>query len=118
MHEASLCQVLLDLVLETITQQTTPVKKVTEIVCELGPFSCIEPTTLASCFELFAENTPCEGAKLTLTRSIVTYTCQECGYSADLRKRLFHCPNCGSDNIHFNGGHGLMLNALRVDTEE
>lgn len=124
MHEASLCQGLLDLVVETVTTHnaskpdTKKIHKVEEIVCELGLYSCIEPVTLASCFELFAENTPAEGAKLTINKAPLKCHCAACGHDFTAHERQFRCPRCGGDNIHFDGGHGLMLISLRVDTEE
>lgn len=121
MHEASLCQGLLDLVLETVqgaASEGKTVRKVTEVVCELGLFSCVEPVTLASCFELFAENTLAEGAKLTIRKAPLDCRCETCGHTFTMHERCFTCPKCGGDNIHFDGGHGLMLISLRVDTEE
>ena len=124
MHEASLVQGLLDLVVKTCEEQNRvlppqkQIRHVNEIICELGLFSCVEEKTLASCFELFAENTLAEGAKLTLTRSPLECSCRECGENFLSRTRRFHCPKCGGRNIQFDGGHGLMLCSLRVDTEE
>lgn len=124
MHEASLCQGLLNLVLETVESHnathpaSSQIHRVHGLVCELGVYSCIDPTTLASCFELFAENTLAEGAELTIRRAPLTYECQGCGHTFVETTRQFHCPACGCDNIHFDGGHGLMLVSLRVDTEE
>ncbi|MBQ9537267.1 MAG: hydrogenase maturation nickel metallochaperone HypA, partial [Desulfovibrionaceae bacterium] len=72
MHEASLVQGLLQLVLSTVQDanaRAEPFQKicrVREIICDLGLFSCVEPQTLTSCFELFAEGTLAEGAELTL----------------------------------------------------
>ncbi|MBQ7586071.1 MAG: hydrogenase maturation nickel metallochaperone HypA, partial [Desulfovibrionaceae bacterium] len=88
------------------------------IICELGLFSCVEPRTLSSCFELFAEGTLAEGAELTLKTEPLSCTCEQCGQEFQETKRQFHCPACGSENIQFDGGHGLMLYSLRVETEE
>ena len=124
MHEASLCQGLLDLVVQTVdkhNQENPPekrIRRVREIVCELGLYSCVEATTLASCFELFAENTCAEGALLTIRYAPLPCKCLGCGHTFTTDKRQFHCPVCGCDNIHFDGGHGLMLMSLSVDTEE
>ncbi|MBR4742193.1 MAG: hydrogenase maturation nickel metallochaperone HypA [Desulfovibrio sp.] len=122
MHEASLVQGLLDLVLQTVAEQNLhvdcPILHIEEIVCELGIFSCVEPRTLASCFELFAEGTIAEGCKLTLNVAPLQCQCMDCGEKFTVTKRVFHCPVCESENIHFDGGHGLMLISLRVETEE
>ncbi len=124
MHEASLCQGLLDLVLSTVAKHNEecpnepPIRKVTEIICSLGLYSCIEPVTLASCFELFAENTPAAGATVTINKAPLECRCEACGTTFTACDRPVICPACGGDNIQFDGGHGLMLISLRVDTEE
>ena len=124
MHEASLVEGLLKIVFATVdnqNKQLPPGKKivrVSEVICELGLFSCVEEKTLTACFELLAEGTLADGAKLTLNLAKLSCTCCECGESFDVQTRKFHCPACGSDNIQFDGGHGLVLYSLRVDTEE
>ncbi|MCR5813525.1 MAG: hydrogenase maturation nickel metallochaperone HypA [Desulfovibrio sp.] len=124
MHEASLVQGLLDLVERTVedhnakAKDETIIRHVEEIICELGLFSCVEPQTLASCFELLAENTLADGAKLTVRKAPLSCRCEDCGTNFTVTERQFHCPACGGENIHFDGGHGLMLISLRVDTEE
>ena len=124
MHEASLVEGLLKLVLSTVDAENSKalpgkkIRRICEIICELGLFSCVEKQTLTSCFELLAEGTLAEGAELTLKLAKLSCTCCECGESFDVQTRKFHCPACGSDNIQFDGGHGLVLYSLRVDTEE
>ncbi|MBO4368728.1 MAG: hydrogenase maturation nickel metallochaperone HypA [Desulfovibrio sp.] len=124
MHEASLVQGLINLVTKTVADHNAglppakQIRHVEEVVCELGVYSCVEPVTLASCFELFAEDSLLRGAKLTIKRSPLDCTCLDCGASFTVQKRNVHCPTCGGENIHFDGGHGLMLLSLRVDTEE
>ena len=123
MHEASLVQGLLDLVLTTVAQANAEkdrpqITQVTEVVCELGLFSCVEPHTLSSCFELFAEDTIARGATLTINTAPLACTCKGCGKTFQATSRRLRCPGCGGDNIHFDGGHGLLLLSLRVETEE
>ncbi|MBR3663167.1 MAG: hydrogenase maturation nickel metallochaperone HypA [Desulfovibrio sp.] len=124
MHEASLVQGLLNLVERTVEEHNAQaseeqkIRHVQEIICELGLYSCVEPRTLTSCFELLAENTLADGAQLTVRKAPLTCHCQDCGNSFTVTERQFHCPACGGENIHFDGGHGLMLISLRVDTEE
>lgn len=123
MHEASLVQGLLKLVLNTVAEANNKgsdhkITHIREIICELGLFSCVEPYTLKSCFELFAEGTLAEGAELTLKTQPLNCTCSACGCSFKALTKKFSCPACGSETITFDGGHGLMLYSLRVETED
>lgn len=92
--------------------------RIREIVCGMGLIAGVEARTLEACFELFAEGTEAEGAQLTLTVLPLACRCEQCGQAFELRQRHFVCPHCGGENIHFSGGHGLVLQSLRVDTEE
>ena len=55
---------------------------------------------------------------LTVRTAPLDCRCLDCGNTFTVTTRQFHCPACESENIHFDGGHGLMLLSLRVDTEE
>ena len=123
MHESSLVQGLLNLALRSVREHNAAhpdqrVARIEEVVCEMGLLACVEARTLESCFELFAEGTEAEGATLTLTTTPLACRCEDCGHAFELRQRHFVCPECGGENIHFSGGHGLTLQSLRVDTEE
>ncbi len=118
-----MAQGLLKLVLEAVDKQNAGdperhVLRISEIVCELGLIAGVEAKTLEECFELFAEGTLAQGAKLTLNTAPLPCICQDCGKNFQLFRRHFACPECGSENIQFSGGHGLTLLALHVDTEE
>ena len=95
-----------------------PVVGITELRCALGLLSCVEPTTLTGCFALLAEGTVAEGALLLLETEPLPCHCQGCGHNFVLSERHFVCPQCGNENIHFNGGHGLTLMALHVASED
>ncbi|MDR2745033.1 MAG: hydrogenase maturation nickel metallochaperone HypA [Desulfovibrio sp.] len=123
MHEASLVQGLLSTALAAVERHNADnpenrALRIQEIECELGLISCVEPQTLTGCFELFAEGTPAEGAALTLRTVPLDCACAACEHAFKLAQRRFVCPRCGSEEIHFSGGHGLMLVALRVESEE
>ena len=123
MHEASLVQGLLGLALKSVREHNAAhpgqrIVRIEELVCEMGLIACVEPRTLEACFELFAEGTEAEGARLTLDTAPLACRCEDCGHTFELRQRHFVCPECGGENIHFSGGHGLTLQSLRVDTEE
>jgi hydrogenase nickel incorporation protein HypA/HybF len=123
MHEASLVQGIISAAVAAMEHHNAEkpqnrALRIQEIECEIGLISCVEPQTLTGCFELLAEGTPAEGAALTLRTAPLDCNCTVCGHAFQLTQRHFACPGCGSDEIHFNGGHGLTLTALHVETEE
>ena len=122
MHEATLVQGILSTSLAAVERHNVDnpgnqAVKIQEIECELGLLACVEPQTLTGCFEIFAEGTLAEGAELTLRTAQLDCGCAACGKTFKLAQRHFVCPHCGGDEIHFSGGHGLTLIALRVESE-
>lgn len=123
MHEASLVQGLLELVNSARDDWNSSGKgakagKIREIICGAGLLAGFEEQTLRACFEIFAEGTAAEGARLVISTIPLDCQCEKCGEHFQLVERHFICPVCGSDNIDFRGGNGLVLQAVNVDSEE
>ena len=105
MHEASLAQGLLNLITDSVCQYNAahpekPAGRVTALRLGLGPLSCVETETFKGCFELLSEG------------------CESCGEHFLLTKKMFRCPQCGSDQLSFTGGHGLTLLSLEVENKD
>lgn len=123
MHEASLAQGLLQMVLQALNDYNQanpekPAKKITEIKCGAGLLAGFENQTLVDCFELFTENTAAEGARLSIMTLPLNCHCLECDNDFLLTKRHFVCPQCGGEMLDFRGGTGLELQAVNVEDEE
>lgn len=123
MHEASLVQGLLELALKSRENYNAshPEKaagEIKEICCTYGLLACFEPQTLLACFELFAEGTAAEKAKLILSLQPLPCKCETCGREFELLEKKFDCPYCGSGELTFSGGTGLVLHSINVDSGE
>lgn len=123
MHEASIVQGLLELANSAIgtymaNSDMAKAPLVKEIICQAGLLSCLEPETLSACFEIFAENTFCEGAELIIETAPLKCECENCRREFELTKRKFVCPFCESGQIRFSGGNGLILKEINLYKEE
>lgn len=123
MHEASLAQGLLRVAQESVRSWNArhpeaPAGRVTSLKVGLGLLSCVEVTTFRGCFELLAEGSDLNGARLEVERTPLGCNCQDCLGSFSLTERHFVCPHCGSRNISFSGGHGLTLLSLEVEKKD
>lgn len=122
MHEASLVQGLLNIVEQSVKKYRPAgfqkkAGKITEIKCSYGLLSCFEEQTLKACFEIFSEDTLAAGAKLSLELEPLECVCESCDSRFKLYERDFKCPHCGSAEINFKGGNGLILMAIEVEEE-
>lgn len=122
MHEASLVQGLIDLAARALESHNSSgharkARKIRGIKCSYGLLACFEPETLQACFEIFSENTLCEGANLLLELEPLDCRCGTCGRQFFLDSRKFECPFCSGTEINFTGGNGLVLQALEVEEE-
>ena len=77
MHEMSIAQSLLDIIFQE--SQTHQVKRVIAVTLKVGELSAVETESLRFCFELIAQGTLVEGARLEIERVPVTCRCKGCG---------------------------------------
>lgn len=88
--------------------------RIVAVKLDVGLLACVEEQTLAGCFEIFAEGTLAENARLDIRRVPLDCRCKECGHAFTLEKRSFTCPNCDGREISFTGGHGCAISAIEV----
>lgn len=122
MHEASLAQGLLKLVEESVrswneAHPDSPARSVTSLRLQLGLVSCVEEQTFRGCFELIAEGTVAQEARLDIEREPLPCTCRDCRTAFTLTERRFVCPACKGRNLDFKGGHALTLVDLEASPE-
>lgn len=125
MHEASLAQGLLNVVVDSLRQYNAanperPAGRVTRLTLGLGLLSCVEKETFRGCFELLSEGTPAQGAQLDLEIQPLPCRCESCSATFLLEKRRFVCPRCGGIRLALppNEGHGLTLLGLEVEKKD
>lgn len=120
MHEASLVQGLLKIVFNALEdyKKENPAQSdlsIVQITCEGGLLASFESRTLKACFEIFTEGTPAENAELVIETSPLKCKCARCGEDFQLFERKFICPHCGSEELSFSGGHGLVLKGVKME---
>lgn len=116
MHETVFAESLLRMVLEAATNNETPGRKllVDEICLDVGVLACLEPQTFKGCFELLAEGTAAEKARLTINRRPMTGTCADCKSRVETFKRAFACPLCSGRAVDWQGGNELEISSIMV----
>lgn len=115
MHETVLASSILKIVLESAGQYSEPEQalQVTGISLQVGLLSCLEPQTLTGCFEIMAEGTAAQGARLEVIMQPLSGHCSACG-PVTTQQRKFACPICGQSTVEWEGGHEMLVSAIKV----
>ncbi|CAO0824336.1 Hydrogenase maturation factor HypA [Desulfarculales bacterium] len=113
MHELSIAQALLDIVLDEA--QIHGVSKVVRVGVRVGAFTNVVPDSLAFCFDLVKAGTVAEGAELKLTPVPLAGVCQECNTELDMSEPIFSCPHCSSLKVQVTQGQELYIDYIETD---
>ena len=113
MHEMSIAQSILDIVLEE--SRNHKVDRVLAVALKVGELSAVESESLRFCFELVSKGTPVEGARLDIERVQVTCRCLDCGSDFAVEELLFSCPECGGGKVDMLHGRELSVESFEAE---
>lgn len=108
MHEYSVTQSIVDIVLETARQHDHA--RVREVQIEIGSLTGIVDDSVRFYFEALTRATPADGAHVVIQRENAVATCTTCGYRADVEPPLDpRCPTCHNLTLRIEGGKALIV---------
>jgi hydrogenase nickel incorporation protein HypA/HybF len=112
MHELSITQSMLDLVLKQAEEAGAD--KVERINLVLGEMTGVVGRCVQFYFDFLSQGTPAEGAALNFKEIPTTAKCQNCGQEFELGEFDWTCPHCQSNNIEIPGGKELYVESIEV----
>lgn len=112
MHELSIAQSLLGIVLEEAAAHG--VEKVLRVVVKVGAFTNVVPDSLSFCFDLIKEGTAAAEAALELTQVPMAGQCRDCGAELDFSEPVFNCLHCGSTAVELTQGRELFIEYIET----
>jgi hydrogenase nickel incorporation protein HypA/HybF len=113
MHELSIAVSLIEVATEEARRLGGV--RVEALHLRLGPLSGVVREALLFSFELAAEGTPIEGARLEIEEVPVVVFCPACGEERELPSlQNFQCPICKMPTPDVIRGRELELTALEV----
>ncbi len=113
MHELSITQGLLDIVLEEATNHS--ISKVRVVKLKIGRLTVVEPSCLTFYFELLTKDTLAEGADLKIDMVPIKGKCRNCQEIFEINDALFFCPACSNHNIELISGRELYVEEIEGD---
>jgi hydrogenase nickel incorporation protein HypA/HybF len=91
------------------------VSAVRQVCLCVGDLAGVEATTLTACFEMLAEGTIADKARLVVKRIPATGTCAVCGAVATGRGRMLKCPTCKTSSVTLATGRELYVESIEVE---
>lgn len=110
MHELPVMQEMLRIVGKEAQRRS--LTQVSSIAVVVGELSSVLDEPCRMYFELLAEGTPCQGARLEFEHRPAMLRCEACGEEFEHRHG-FDCPKCGGAGILIKGtGRELYIRSI------
>jgi hydrogenase nickel incorporation protein HypA/HybF len=114
MHELAVTERVLEIALRHA--EAAHATRITHIHLVVGQLSSIVDDSVQFYWDLIAEGTIAQGARLTFARTPATLRCTVCQARFSLAATTdFVCPTCGSPDVYAEGGDDLRLDHLDVE---
>ena len=113
MHELSITQSMLDLVLGEAGKAKA--KKVGKINLVIGKMTGIVDDCVRFYFDFLSKGTPAEGAALIFKMIPTTARCRDCNKNFELREFDWTCPHCHGNNMEIVAGKELFVESIEVE---
>ncbi|MET8873300.1 hydrogenase maturation nickel metallochaperone HypA [Nocardia sp. NPDC004278] len=108
MHEMAITQSVIDVVSEHAAG-----RMVHSVTVEVGALCAVVPDAMQFCFELAAEGTLAEGARLDIRTVPGSAHCRACGADFTLPDLILLCA-CGSSDVEIKSGMELRIRSMEV----
>ncbi len=113
MHEYALTKSMIKLVLEEAGNAQAG--KVTEIRLVVGELSSVIPECIEMYFELLADGTMLQGARLIFTYIDAELKCGPCGRLFLKKQSGIECPDCGGLGTFTEKGREFYVESIEVE---
>lgn len=114
MHEMSVAQNIIDIVLQHMPEENShPVQTVT---IKIGKMAGIVPESLEFGFQVLTAETPgMEKAVLQMEFTPLVIHCDQCQKNFEIDDPFFICPECNSANVKILSGTELQVTEIELD---
>ena len=113
MHELAVTQSVLEIALRHATEAGG--QRITDIHLVMGELSTNVDESVQFYWDILAQGTAAEGAKLHFRRVPAELQCLSCGSKYHLADGELACPECGSAGAKILSGEEFLLEAIDVD---
>ena len=113
MHELSITESILAIALKHA--EKAGAKRIASINLVIGKFSTVVDDSVQFYWDMIAEGTMAQGAKLTFQRVPAEMTCRDCGHTFEPDDTTFECPQCLSPRVRISKGEELRVDSIDIE---
>lgn len=113
MHELAMVRSIYNVISEQIREHD--VNKVKQVKLIVGELTGVEDMVMKSCFEIYVEGTPVEGAQLVIKRVPIKVRCRICENEYETKIPFSECEICGNKSFKIISGKELYIDSLEVE---
>jgi hydrogenase nickel incorporation protein HypA/HybF len=113
MHELPVTQNLLEIALRHAQQSTA--QRILSLNIVLGQYATIVDDSVQFYWDLIAQGTIAEGAKLNFIRIPAKLLCQDCNWQYTPDEDNLACPSCQSTHVKIIAGREFFLESIDVE---
>ncbi|MBN1595106.1 hydrogenase maturation nickel metallochaperone HypA [candidate division FCPU426 bacterium] len=118
MHEFSLCQGLVESILEEMSRLQPPPRRLLAARVVIGRLRQVVPDYMQWAYAVLVKDTAAAGSELLVRTTPVRAKCPDCGWEGELALTFFACPVCSSAGIEIVNGLELYLENLEIEVED
>jgi len=113
MHELGITQQIVNIAIKHGEKNNA--EKITDLYLIIGELSSVIDDSVQFYWDMIAENTICEGAKLHFKRVPAIFKCQDCSIEYQLQEgELSPCPACKSSQMEIIQGNEFHLESINI----
>ena len=112
MHEMSVAQSIIDIVLDTMKRHK--VKSVKKVRIELGELSGVIPQSLTFGLQILTKDTPLQETEFVYDKTPIKSRCRNCKHEFIVKDLEFICPKCKGKELDTLSGTELKIIDMEV----
>lgn len=112
MHETAVVEGLMRILEKTA--KANGVTRIVSVKLKVGRLRGLDPRQLRAGFEMFAEGTIADGARLDIDEVAVQAHCKTCGTDFTVERYQFQCPSCGGTDADVTAGRELHIESFEA----
>lgn len=115
MHELAVTESILEIANRHARQANA--RRVTAVFLVIGQLSTIVDDSVQFYWDMIAQGTLCQGAKLHFERVPARIRCLDCAGEYGLVEKFSACPKCNSYQVKIISGEEFRVDSIDVENE-